>query len=95
MKRLRETIWTYKVVVVRGQRHLTPQKHWDLVKRFDPNASQVHSHGDLATFQKKGGVLSKSRDVYGIPGAENVRLIGKGYQGRSLVETTTRCRESF
>ncbi|KAJ5223319.1 hypothetical protein N7468_007861 [Penicillium chermesinum] len=31
--------------------------------------------------QTKGGILSKARDVYGIPGAENVRLIGKGYQG--------------
>jgi hypothetical protein len=81
LKRLKETIWTHKVIVVKGQKDLTPKKHWELVTRFDPDASQVHSHGDLKTFQQKGGVLSKSRDVYGIPGAENVRLIGKGYQG--------------
>lgn len=27
-------------------------------------------------------MLQKSRQVFGIPGAENVRLIGKGYQGK-------------
>lgn len=35
----------------------------------------------------------KSRDVYGIPGAENVRLIGKGYQGDDhygLLKTTVK-----
>ncbi|KIX95336.1 uncharacterized protein Z520_08853 [Fonsecaea multimorphosa CBS 102226] len=81
VKQLKETIWTHKVIIVRGQKDLTPEKHWELVTRFDPDASQVHSHGNLETFQKKGGMLSKSRDVYGIPGAENVRLVGKGYQG--------------
>lgn len=72
----------------------------------------MHSHGDIKSFKKKGGVLSVScpqvqaetplgirhelgtgqltlgvdiaqaaREVIGIPSAENVRLIGKGYQG--------------
>ncbi|EXJ81620.1 hypothetical protein A1O1_07685 [Capronia coronata CBS 617.96] len=81
VKNLKDTIWTHKVIIVKGQKDLTPQKHWELVTRFDPAASQVHSHGSIKTFQAKGGLLSKSRDVYGIPGAENVRLIGKGYQG--------------
>ncbi|KAK3070470.1 hypothetical protein LTR53_010426 [Teratosphaeriaceae sp. CCFEE 6253] len=78
---LRDAIWTHKVVVVKGQKNLDPKKHWELVTRFDPAAPQVHSHGDIKTFQSKGGMLSKSRQVVGIPGAENVRLIGKGYQG--------------
>jgi alpha-ketoglutarate-dependent taurine dioxygenase len=80
--KLKETIWTHKVVVVKGQKDLDPKKQWELVTRFDPQApSSVHSHGDMKTFNKKGGMLAKSREVYGIPGAENVRLIGKGYQG--------------
>ena len=83
MTKLKETIWTHKVVVVKDQKELDPKKHWELVTRFDPEAQQVHSHGDLSTFNKKGGVLSKSREVYGIPGAENVRLIGKGFQGEN------------
>jgi alpha-ketoglutarate-dependent taurine dioxygenase len=78
---LKNAIWTHKVVVVKGQKDLEPKKQWELVTRFDPDAEQVHSHGDLKSFAAKGGMLSKSRDVFGIPGAENVRLIGKGFQG--------------
>ncbi|KXS98168.1 hypothetical protein AC578_6423 [Pseudocercospora eumusae] len=82
VKHLRDAIWTHKVVVVKGQHNLDPKKQWELVTRFDPDAEQVHSHGDIKTFQNKGGMLDKRREVYGIPGAENVRLIGKGYQGK-------------
>ena len=78
---LRRAIWTHKVLVIKGQKDLDPKKHWELVTRLDPDAPQIHSHGDVATFNKKGGVLTKGRPIIGIPGAENVRLIGKGYQG--------------
>ncbi|KAK7920175.1 dioxygenase [Apiospora marii] len=81
VKALADAIWTHKVVVVKGQKDLAPIKQWELVTRFDPEAPQVHSHGDIKSFNKKGGVLSVAREVIGIPGAENVRLIGKGYQG--------------
>jgi hypothetical protein len=81
VQHLKEAVWTHKVVVVKGQKDLEPIKQWELVTRFDPDAEQVHSHGDVKTFAAKGGMLSKSRDVFGIPGAENVRLIGKGFQG--------------
>jgi hypothetical protein len=81
VKHLKDAIWTHKVVVVRGQKDLSPKKQWELVTRFDPEAPQVHSHGDIKTFQSKGGMLSRNREVHGIPGAENVRLIGKGWQG--------------
>ncbi|KAK4495189.1 hypothetical protein PRZ48_013516 [Zasmidium cellare] len=81
IKNLRDAIWTHKAVIVKGQKDLDPKKHWELVTRFDPEAQQVHSHGDIKTFQSKGGMLSKQRQVHGIPGAENVRLIGKGPQG--------------
>ncbi|VUC31081.1 unnamed protein product [Clonostachys rosea] len=81
VKALSEAIWSHKVVVVKGQQSLEPIKQWELVTRFDPDSPQVHSHGDMKTFSKKGGLLSASREVVGIPGAENVRLIGKGFQG--------------
>ncbi|KAI2611401.1 Clavaminate synthase-like protein [Hypoxylon fragiforme] len=81
VRRLSDLIWTHKVVVVKGQKDLAPAKQWELVTRFDPDAPQIHSHGDLKTFNSKGGLLSKAREVVGIPGAENVRLIGKGFQG--------------
>ncbi|CAG9950750.1 unnamed protein product [Clonostachys rosea f. rosea IK726] len=78
---LKKAIWENKVVIVKGQKDLPPIKQWELVTRFDPDAPKVHSHGSLKTFNKQGGILSASRDVIGMPGAENVRLIGKGYQG--------------
>ncbi|KAL7624452.1 hypothetical protein AAE478_006017 [Parahypoxylon ruwenzoriense] len=79
--RLADAIWTHKVVVVKGQKDLAPAKQWELITRFDPDAPKVHSHGDIKSFNTKGGLLSKDREVVGIPGAENVRLIGKGFQG--------------
>lgn len=81
VEKLRTAIWTHKVLIVKAQKDLDPKKHWELVTRLDPQAPQIHSHGDVATFNKKGGVLTKGRPIIGIPGAENVRLIGKGYQG--------------
>ncbi|KAK5724728.1 hypothetical protein LTR15_004775 [Elasticomyces elasticus] len=74
VQHLKDAVWTHKVVIVKGQKDLDPKKQWELVTRFDPEAPQVHSHGDVKTFQNKGGMLSKSREVVGIPGAENVRL---------------------
>ncbi|KAJ9138173.1 Clavaminate synthase-like protein [Pleurostoma richardsiae] len=78
---LSDAVWTHKVVVVKGQKDLAPIKQWELVTKFDPDAPQVHSHGNINSFNKNGGILAKYREVVGIPGAENVRLIGKGYQG--------------
>lgn len=80
-------------MVIKDQHDLKPSKQWELVTRFDPDATQVHSHGDMKTFAAKGGMLSKQRDVFGIPGAENVRLVGKGYQGEDhygIKDTTIR-----
>ncbi|KAH7155932.1 hypothetical protein EDB81DRAFT_927786 [Dactylonectria macrodidyma] len=78
---LKDTIWEKKVIIVKGQTDLLPIKQWELVTRFDPDAPHIHSHGTVKSFNKNGGILSSSRDVLGIPGAGNVRLIGKGYQG--------------
>ncbi|KAL2822392.1 hypothetical protein BJX63DRAFT_426966 [Aspergillus granulosus] len=79
--RLKAAVWRHKVILVKGQSDLDPKKQWELVKRLDPNANDGHSHGTLSTIRAKGGILSQGRDVVGIPGAENVRLIGKGFQG--------------
>ena len=60
VKHLADAIWTHKVVVVKGQQNLEPIKQWELVTRWDPEAPQVHSHGDLNTYKNKGGVLTVS-----------------------------------
>ncbi|KAJ5464322.1 uncharacterized protein N7458_000008 [Penicillium daleae] len=81
--RLKTAIWRHKVIVVKAQHNLNPKKQWELVTRLDPKASDGHSHGNLTTFRAKGGLLAQGREVVGIPGAENVRLIGKGFQGEN------------
>ncbi|KAJ5993239.1 hypothetical protein N7451_008963 [Penicillium sp. IBT 35674x] len=81
--RLKAAIWRHKVIVVKAQHNLDPKNQWDLVTRLDPNARDGHSHGNLTTFRAKGGLLAQGREVVGIPGAENVRLIGKGFQGEN------------
>lgn len=58
VKALAAAIWTHKLIVVKGQQHVRPIKQWELVTRFDPDAPLVHSHGDLQTFNKQGGLLS-------------------------------------
>ncbi|KAL4881027.1 hypothetical protein BJY04DRAFT_218546 [Aspergillus karnatakaensis] len=79
--RLKASIWRHKVIIVKNQANLEPIKQWELVKQLDPNATDGHSHGNLATIRAKGGILSRGREVFGIPSAPNVRLIGKGPQG--------------
>lgn len=69
VKALSDAIWTHKVVVVKGQKHIHPIKQWELVTRFDPTAPLVHSHGDLKTFNEKGGVLSVSISFPSLPPA--------------------------
>lgn len=61
VKALADAIWTHKVVLVKGQQDLSLIKQWELVTRFDPKAPSVHSHGDLKTFNKQGGLLSVRR----------------------------------
>jgi hypothetical protein len=51
------------VVVVKGQQKLHPLKQWELVKRWDPDAQEIHSHGDLKTFKAKGGLLNVGRSL--------------------------------
>ncbi|KAI9731053.1 MAG: hypothetical protein M1834_005516 [Cirrosporium novae-zelandiae] len=79
--KLKEAIWRYKVIVVKGQENMQPIKQWELVTRLDPDAPKVHSHGNTKDFEKRGGLLSNGREVVSIPGAPNVRLIAAGYQG--------------
>ena len=81
VNQLKEAIWAREVLIIKGQHNLSSTIQLNLVARFEPDAPQVHSHGDIKTFQNRGGMLSKRCEVHEIPDAEHVRLIGKGYQG--------------
>jgi alpha-ketoglutarate-dependent taurine dioxygenase len=58
LKQLKDSIWTHKLVIVKNQKDLDPKTNWELVTRFDPDAHQVHSHGDVKSFNTKGGMLT-------------------------------------
>ena len=49
---LREAIYKYELVLFKGQHDLKPIEHFNFVKRFDPNAPDLHGHGTLETVRK-------------------------------------------
>jgi hypothetical protein len=55
---LKDAIYKYQLVVIKGQHNLDPVKHWELITRLDPTAPQVHGHGTVKEFQKSGGMLA-------------------------------------
>lgn len=82
VRHLSDAIWTHKVIVVKGQKDLPPAKQWELVTRFDPSAQQVHSHGDIKTFNSKGGLLSVSN-----PSSPGSRPVNPNNKARKLVKS--------
>jgi alpha-ketoglutarate-dependent taurine dioxygenase len=48
----------YQLVMIKNQHDLDPVKHWEMVTRMDPTATQVHGHGTVKEFQKTGGMLA-------------------------------------
>jgi hypothetical protein len=44
-EKLREAVYTYSVVIIKGQQDLLPSKQFDFVHRFDPDANPTHGFG--------------------------------------------------
>ncbi|TDZ21875.1 Cytochrome P450 monooxygenase BOA7 [Colletotrichum orbiculare MAFF 240422] len=78
---LRRAVWRHKLVIIKGQHDLKPIKHWELVTRLDPDAGPQNPELFMKDFHPRGGGILASRGVTGVPGAENVHVIGKGFQG--------------
>ncbi|KAJ0383512.1 hypothetical protein COL922a_010329 [Colletotrichum nupharicola] len=58
-----------------------PIKQWELVTRLDPNAGPQNPELFMKDFHPDGGGILKARGVTGVPSAENVHVIGKGFLG--------------
>ncbi|KAB8233026.1 TauD/TfdA dioxygenase family protein [Aspergillus alliaceus] len=71
---LREAVWRHKVIIVKGQHNLDPKNQWDLIRRLDP---ETKDEGKSLN-DHRNGLLFRARCF---PGAGNVRLFGKGFQG--------------
>ncbi|KAL8283284.1 hypothetical protein RQP46_005694 [Phenoliferia psychrophenolica] len=76
---LERALYTHKILIIRGQKGLTPSKQLELVMRFDPEAVPVHGHGTAAAvlkgFKGKQSLVGANPSV---PLEPMVRLIGRG-----------------
>ena len=60
LQSIKDAVYTYRVIVIKGQHNLEPIKHWEFVTRLDPNAAPVYGHGSVKDFKKTGGFISVS-----------------------------------
>ena len=63
LQAIKNAVYKYRVIVIKGQHMLDPIKHWEFVTRLDPEAAPVHGHGSVKDFKKKGGFLSVSTQI--------------------------------
>jgi xanthine dioxygenase len=67
LQSIKDAVYMYRVIVIKGQHNLEPIKHWEVVTRLDPNAAPVHGHGSAQDFKKTGGFISVSAESQEIP----------------------------
>ncbi|KAI8393618.1 uncharacterized protein BYT42DRAFT_591306 [Radiomyces spectabilis] len=72
-KQLENAVYTYQVVVVRNQGHISPQTQYELTRRFDPSC---HTYGHGKQSRAKQSVIS--RDISPLPDVPQVQLLGNG-----------------
>ncbi|GAA5987979.1 hypothetical protein JCM11641_005970 [Rhodosporidiobolus odoratus] len=101
-EQLEEALYTHKLLVIKGQKNLRPEKQLELVKRFDPSAEAVHGHG---TAQQANRAVNGRKSIVGanpgVPSEPMVRLIGRaklpiGYHGATEeIQLTSGTHKSF
>ncbi|ORE06427.1 Clavaminate synthase-like protein [Rhizopus microsporus var. microsporus] len=72
--KLYEAVYTYQVVVVRNQGHVTPHTQYELTKRFDPQNIDMYGHGGM--YRASESVIA--RDISPLPVQPQVQLLGNG-----------------
>ncbi|KAJ8664028.1 hypothetical protein O0I10_000306 [Lichtheimia ornata] len=79
-KKLEEAVYTYQVVVVRNQSHVSPKTQYEITKRFEP---EVDTYGHGGQHRAEQSVIA--RDLSPFPEVPQVQLLGHGtvrnYQG--------------
>nr|HSU39276.1 TauD/TfdA family dioxygenase [Polyangiaceae bacterium] len=71
---LERAVLTHHVVVVRGQRGLTPREQLELTRRFDP-AALAYGHGHRPEIMQASVLV---QDLVSIPDCPQVKLLGNG-----------------
>ncbi|KUJ23861.1 Clavaminate synthase-like protein [Mollisia scopiformis] len=80
---LREAVYRHSVVVIKDQHGLQPAKQFELVRRFDPEATPKHGFGGKGKGAKELGEALGKNPFYVIPGSGGVTIVGNGYQGEN------------
>jgi alpha-ketoglutarate-dependent taurine dioxygenase len=71
---LERAVYTHHVVVVRGQRGLTPHDQFELTRRFDPTVV-AYGHGNRPEIMQASVLV---QDLVSIPACPQVKLLGHG-----------------
>ncbi|KAG0745827.1 hypothetical protein G6F57_010459 [Rhizopus arrhizus] len=72
--KLFEAVYTYQVIVVRNQGHVTPKTQYELTKRFDPKNIDEYGHGGM----HRAAESIIARDISPLPIQPQVQLLGNG-----------------
>ena len=72
--KLYEAVYTYQVIVVRNQGHVTPHTQYELTKRFDPQNIDMYGHGGM----HRASESIIARDISPLPVQPQVQLLGNG-----------------
>lgn len=71
---LYDALYRYSIVIIKNQKHLSPEAQYKLTRRFDPD-SQTYGHGK--SLDAKRSVLHP--DLKTIPRQPQVQVIGNGF----------------
>jgi len=71
---LERAVLTHQIVVVRGQRRLSPRAQFELTRRFDPRV-KTYGHGNRLDIMKQSVLM---QDLVSIPACPQVKLLGNG-----------------
>ncbi|PNS15292.1 hypothetical protein CAC42_5463 [Sphaceloma murrayae] len=72
---IRDSLYRYQVVILKGQGHVSPKAQYEITQRFDPQATASYGHGK--TLDAKRSILHP--DLKTIPHQPQVQVIGNGH----------------
>lgn len=80
-KRIEDALYRHKLLVIRGQKELTPESQYAFNMRFDPESPGHHGHGGAKEVMK-AKVQGRTNVTQGQPSLPcvggQIRIVGKG-----------------
>ncbi|OJD32477.1 alpha-ketoglutarate dependent xanthine dioxygenase [Diplodia corticola] len=81
VQRLKEAIWKHKVVVVRDQGEMLPEKQLELVLRLDPSAYAPTYEEDISYMYPRPEEIATKPRTSSLPISHLISVVGKGKVG--------------